>query len=340
MRQVWLWLRRACYAGIFLAAGFYYIYVTSYLSWILFLAAVLLPVGSYLLSLILLRARRITLLCRPNLGNVSDGFSMALSYPAPLLPTMVRVRLQIRNLFTGEIKSQWLLLTPDENGTIELGQYTSPSMGVMECRLVKAVAWDFLRFFPIRIPVSKPVRVLLTPAAIPFPEDKADDIRTNGMAEPIFVKDGNGEREWKDIREYREGDLLRDIHWKLTSRRDQVIVREFEETGSAAIWVFLEWAGPAPQLERKLGKAFGLLRTLHQLGFRCRFQIIRARSDEFPAVQDAAELEALLWELLGQSCPAEEAAVPALPVIPEGSLVVEAEAVTLYQNGGSEEVVA
>lgn len=42
------------------------------------------------------------------------------------------------------------------------------------------------------------------------------------------------------IREYAPGDSLNRIHWKSTARRDQIMVKEFEQDPQADVWIFLD----------------------------------------------------------------------------------------------------
>lgn len=42
------------------------------------------------------------------------------------------------------------------------------------------------------------------------------------------------------IREYAPGDSLNRIHWKSTARRDQLMVKEFEQDPQADVWIFLD----------------------------------------------------------------------------------------------------
>ncbi|TLM99779.1 DUF58 domain-containing protein [bacterium] len=42
------------------------------------------------------------------------------------------------------------------------------------------------------------------------------------------------------IREYAPGDALNRIHWKSTARREQLMVKEFEQDPQADVWIFLD----------------------------------------------------------------------------------------------------
>ena len=47
-------------------------------------------------------------------------------------------------------------------------------------------------------------------------------------------------REFESLREYREGDDLRDVCWTATARRGQLITRQFQTERSQAVWIVLD----------------------------------------------------------------------------------------------------
>jgi uncharacterized protein (DUF58 family) len=330
MKRIRLWLRRAAYIILLLAGCLYYVFQTTYLSWILFLSVTLLPLFSFFLSLFLHRKGRLILHCRPSLGTVTEGFSLSLERKSPLLPAEVRAKVQIHNLFSGETEKRKLFLSSKEAECMELERYCRSSMGVVECRILRAYVPDFFKLFSIFLPVSKPVRVLLLPVPIPFPEETAaNTISEEADAHANFK---GGEREWKDVREYREGDLLRDIHWKLSSRRSQIIVREYEESSGAAAPVLMHWCGSPKQLEQKLARLIGLVSALEQVGLPYCIHVTAAEGRQFEAY-NSAEAEQLFWSLLESPCPDKTAVNPAEESLLSWALLVEADAVLLCQDG-------
>lgn len=337
MRRGWLILRRILYTALLFGAGAYYIFNTGYLSWILLLVVALLPVLSLFVSLPLLRKGKAVLRCRPEQGSAREGFAYSAESQLTVLPMPVRVKLQIRNLFTGETQKRTLILRPGE--AVGTALYAG-SIGVVECRIISARALDLLRLFSIRIPVSKPSRVLLVPDPIPFPEEAADAAGLTEEARRASPSKGMAEREWKDVREYREGDLLRDIHWKLSSRRNQVIVREYEESGGGIVPIEMHWCGPQKQLEQKLSRLFGLLAALKDADIPFQLHLIPPDREELPAAENRAETELLLWELLSRPCPAPTAGKIKWTTPSDWALAVEADAILLCRGGEPEEVVA
>ncbi len=47
-------------------------------------------------------------------------------------------------------------------------------------------------------------------------------------------------REFESLRDYRQGDDLRDIYWPATARRHQLTTREFESERSQMVWIVLD----------------------------------------------------------------------------------------------------
>jgi uncharacterized protein (DUF58 family) len=53
------------------------------------------------------------------------------------------------------------------------------------------------------------------------------------------------------IREYRPGDSLSRIHWRTTAKRNQLMVKEFDQDPQATVWIFLDACKAARIVEAK-----------------------------------------------------------------------------------------
>lgn len=89
-------------------------------------------------------------------------------------------------------------------------------------------------------------------------------------------KAGQGE-EFFGLRDWREGEDPRQIHWRSSARRDQFVVREFEQEEQRAVqFVLVQSSGQAGALapsqlkrfELGLSKLSGLLQSLHHERYR------------------------------------------------------------------------
>lgn len=61
--------------------------------------------------------------------------------------------------------------------------------------------------------------------------------------------------EFFGLREYREGDDQRSIHWRSTARTGRALVREYEEESQKRVSILLDNALPAPPGKRKRGES-------------------------------------------------------------------------------------
>ena len=89
----------------------------------------------------------------------------------------------------------------------------------------KVRASDYLDIFAVPVPEPHPISVTVMPIPVaPVPEPAIPPDSSDSAT--LRPKPGGGFAEDHDLREYREGDSARSIHWKLSSKRDDIIVRE------------------------------------------------------------------------------------------------------------------
>ena len=73
---------------------------------------------------------------------------------------------------------------------------------------------------------------------------------------------GNDRSEVFDIREYREGDNIRDIHWKLSSKRDFMVVKEFSKPLDNEKLIYVDFGGLADGKNRNSEELLNLVDKL------------------------------------------------------------------------------
>ena len=127
------------------------------------------------------------------------------------------------NKFTGDRVDKkkfryWGVLKAEEE--LEL---PSDRCGVISCSLDRVWAWDYMGVFAIPVKRCDPAVYTVLPVAEkpqPLPELDQDSAIT------LKPKPGGGYSEEHELRPYRQGDPLNAIHWKLSSKLDDPIVRE------------------------------------------------------------------------------------------------------------------
>ena len=98
--------------------------------------------------------------------------------------------------------------------------------GILQCSAKGSRVCDYLGLFALPVRGSYTRELLVLPR--PLPPDPLPDLAVfaAGRRRP---KPGGGFSEEHELREYRAGDPLRDIHWKLSAKTDRMILREAQE---------------------------------------------------------------------------------------------------------------
>jgi len=95
---------------------------------------------------------------------------------------------------------------------------------------------DYLGLLPMKAPVKADARLTILPDLYPMDADMT--------ARPAYADDGASNRRGEDrsevyqLREYRPGDDIRQIHWKLSSKLDELILKEASQPESRSLLVF------------------------------------------------------------------------------------------------------
>ena len=206
-----VWLFRMAYIGWFGP------YLLACMIWI--------PLVLVLLSLPSMLRLRMTLEAPPTVTRNAEGhLTLYFGNPSLLPLRRVSVWLEVENRFTGEVtknRFQYLGLSSS------IGELPLPTgfCGQLQCRLAKVECRDLLGLFAIRRKCPSPVICTVLPESKgpAVPPDLEAALNTAVQLKPKY---GGGYSEEHDLREYRPGDTVNSIHWKLSSKTDEVIVRE------------------------------------------------------------------------------------------------------------------
>ena len=135
--------------------------------------------------------------------------------------------------------------------------------GRLVCQVEKAVCCDLLGLFPLPVRKGPERAVLILPAQLEL-EGKEELAAGENAGTVLRPRPGGGPGEDYDLREYRVGDPLRSVHWKLSSKKDELVVRETLEPQQAAIVVTYDHFGPSEELDRTFAQLWALSRWLLQ----------------------------------------------------------------------------
>ena len=275
---------RVAYFAALLCCALIHLMYRQWMGWILLLTVLLLPFFSLLCSLpalltmnLRLSGPRCLLIGEPGLVSVVGECRFPLPY--------YRCRLEVQRTITAE---QFLL---------EMGGYLpTDHCGDLRCRVKKAWAYDYLGLFRFRLRSISQATFKVRP--IP---DKVSDL-PNLKQPPATVwrpKPGGGFAENHEMRLYRPGDKLNQIHWKLSAKTGKPIVREpMIPQGRQAV-ITLCITGSGAVLDRKFARLLGVSRYLLLMDIPHYIEALTGSGLQKLPVDDEQSLMHAVDELLG-----------------------------------------
>ena len=308
-------LRRVIYSLTLIGVLLFHITNENYLGQFLLALCIALPVLSLALSLPGMAGCRLELTAAPpSLERGGDGrWLVSIESPNGLPLSRLTVKLAAENLLTGESDHRRLILSGvARRRPVELAVPTG-HCGLLELRMTKAKVCDYLGLFSLPVALPRPARMLCRPIPVEVELPAIPEGQGGRTSPASAARLGPGEDY--DLRDYRPGDPMRSVHWKLSSKWDELIVRERAETFIPLPLLTLDRFGPPETLDKLLDRTLSLSRSL--LGVQRPHAVLWLDRDgrpELHAVSDEKQFNDLLLDLLGTFAPVSG---PALDDFPE-----------------------
>lgn len=238
---------RLRYALVLSGGGVFFLFYKLWLSWFVLLLLLLFPLLSLILSLLTIRRCDFSLAAQP--PTVPKGTPIRFSatmYNRSLLPvSWVGCHLWIENAL-GQAETPrrcTLALPPHASRSIDL-TVSSPYAGRLLCCGDKFRCRDFLGLFSFSLGPGQRSTAYVLPTVLPVSPTlrSATHLQPDGD-EAYPGGPGDDPTETFDLRSYRPGDPLRAIHWKLSSRTDALMVRQFSTTAASSVALVADLQG-------------------------------------------------------------------------------------------------
>lgn len=287
-------IRRWClYLALVLGCVTLNVAYQGWLAWLLLMALLWMPVLSLIVSL----PAMLTLRLKPDHGgNAVMGSRVELRVRARCLFPMPLYRCRVRVTRTITAESFWLQhgdLLPTEH------------CGQLLCQPEKRWVYDYLGLF--RLKARKSEASLVTVRPVPVKMEVPADLERH-MAKGWRPKPGGGFAENHELRLYRPGDMLNQIHWKLTAKTGKLMIREAMEPQRSRMRLTLDLQGTPQELDNKMGKLLWMGK--HLLDRQLHFEITVLTGEGVQSMDVSTErmLTQVIDRLLGMT-PAEEGSV-------------------------------
>lgn len=249
--------RRWIYLTVLAVSMVFYLAYQEWFSWFALLIMLGLPWFSLAVSLPAMLRFRSGILCpgKVPMGTRAEAkLAGWCTLPAPPFRGIVA----LKQNFTGESLRHSAAVTVP---TAHCGKVTiTPE---------KVRVYDYLGLFALKCKTAEPAAVLVMPRQVKVPELPELE---QFLARAWRPKPGGGFAENHELRLYRPGDSLNQIHWKLTAKTGKLTIREPMEPIRGQLMLTMNLRGTPEELDRKLGRLLGIGNHLlsRELGFTLR----------------------------------------------------------------------
>lgn len=146
--------------------------------------------------------------------------------PFPLLNCCLRFT--ARNLYFPPLPTQELLVPAEAGRRMEyLLPFRLDAAGMFSFSMDEVCVNDFLHLYSFRLKRDFRFELPILPAPVTLPPLNLTKAMIESE-ESVASADGELTSDIKQLRDYRPGDRIRDIHWKMTARVGDVMVKEYE----------------------------------------------------------------------------------------------------------------
>lgn len=266
-KGVWLILTALMTAALLLSG--------SILSLALLAVLLILPAASVLQNCLARRGLKLSLsgpvnCAKGQRATVSITVENGSALPLPA----IGLRLEVKNLLTGE--TQTVLrrtgALPHGRGCAQV-ELSSRFCGRVQICVQRVRLYDCFWLIPVRCGATAAAAFTVQPDTYPMEVEILADVSCPEDSEAYSQeKPGADLTETFQIRDYREGDSIRQIHWKLTTKLDRLISRDpsLPVTRSVVVlWERRSTAAPAAQ-DAQAERVVSLCRALLAQGVQLR----------------------------------------------------------------------
>ena len=275
--------RRILY--LFALADFvvFYIFYQEWVAWLVLLAVIGLPWLSLAVSLPAMLSYRLEL-DTPAQLKVGQAGRVRVRGKCPMPHPPVKTRIRLTRPITGE---SW---------TVGVGErLPTEHCGALTAEPVRPGVFDYLgliRIKPRKVGRAKTI-VLPEPVKMPVPPDLS-----RYLARAWRPKPGGGFSENHELRLYRPGGSLNQVHWKLSAKTGKLILRETMEPERGLMLLTMDVSGAAEELDRKFGRLLWLGNYLLEQGIRFEVRAMTGKGLESLLVTNRMQLQKAAENLL------------------------------------------
>ncbi len=231
------------YLVLLAAIGLLSILYNEYFMGILFLTVIGLPFLMFAVLSFIYGMINVEMVSNVHIANRGETIPVSIMIHNPTFFPISNMQLFLTysNSFSGKKYRKEFMISADgrTRATITCN-ILSEHAGNLEISLKKIRIYDYLKLFSLRKRLKGELKVAILPVLHEIMEDDLTN-RTRMQIESDYfspVKSGDDPSEVFMIREYREGDRPTRIHWKLSVKQNQLMIKDFSDPLNCSMLIF------------------------------------------------------------------------------------------------------
>jgi uncharacterized protein (DUF58 family) len=172
--------------------------------------------------------------------------SIQLTNPTIFPISNLKIYLTYKNAYSNQkFKKSFLISLDYRTKTSVICNLYSEYAGNLEISLDGIRIYDYMKLFSLKKKIKGELKVAVLPYYYEL-ENNLSNKNTPLVESDYYstTKGGDDPSEVFTIREYREGDRLQRIHWKLSRKQDQLMIKEFSDPINCSILLFANLSIP------------------------------------------------------------------------------------------------
>lgn len=224
------------------------LYDTYYVS-VFFLVLGVVPLFLIILLIYLYSRVSVSMLSVVHVAKKGEvvAISILVDNPTIFPITGLKVRLSYKNAYSSITYQKSVMVSVDaDTKSSVICNLLSEHAGNLEVLLRSVRIYDYLKLFSFKKRLKGELKVAVLPAYFELSGNQLLG-RSSSLSESDYysvLKSGDDPSEVFAIREYREGDRQQRIHWKLSRKFEQLMIKEFSDPLNCSLLLFVDLCLP------------------------------------------------------------------------------------------------
>lgn len=238
-----MWNKRINYISLLILTGGALIFYHHYLLMIMMVLMIILPIVSYFLMYYMVKKTKITVkIEKTSVGkDVPVDVCFAVQNKTFIPVENIKINSKVQNTFYENEDNYSLIMAGLPKKTNEVYMKVSGIYcGRLEVHITDYEIYDFLGMFKRNIKSGEKADIFIMPSKRQSYEKFNLSPKGSSEEEELQFVKGDDVSQISQIRDYIPGDRLSNIHWKLSSKKEEMQVKEYSLPFSEDIILFVE----------------------------------------------------------------------------------------------------